>query len=162
MPTASTSQILGNYECIEPVISNIYSRRVLAGEFMVVNEYLINDLILLGKWNPVIKDKIITNDGSVQGIPEIPTFIQERYKTAWETKQKDILDMAADRGRFICQSQSMNLFVEAPNFKILSSMHFYGWKRGLKTGMYYLRTRPSSKALQFTVEPEKACESCSG
>lgn len=161
MPTASTSQILGNYECIEPVISNIYSRRVLAGEFMVVNEYLINDLILLDKWTPAIKDKIIINDGSVQGIPEIPKFIQERYKTAWETKQKDILDMAADRGRFICQSQSLNLFVESPNFKILSSMHFYGWKRGLKTGMYYLRTRPSSKALQFTVEPEKVCESCS-
>ena len=161
MPTASTSQILGNYECIEPIISNIYSRRVLAGEFMVVNEYLVNDLILLGKWNPEIKDKIITNDGSVQGISEIPKFIQERYKTAWETKQKDILDMAADRGKFICQSQSLNLFVESPNFKILSSMHFYGWKRGLKTGMYYLRTRPSSKALQFTVEPEKVCESCS-
>jgi ribonucleoside-diphosphate reductase subunit M1 len=162
MPTASTSQILGNYECIEPVMSNIYSRRVLAGEFMVVNEYLVNDLMILGKWNADIKDKIITNDGSVQGIPDIPKFIQERYKTAWETKQKDILDMAADRGRFICQSQSLNLFVEAPNFKILSSMHFYGWKRGLKTGMYYLRTRPSSKALQFTVEPEKVCESCSG
>tara|TARA_Y100001935_G_scaffold254445_1_gene263536 strand:+ start:1727 stop:4387 length:2661 start_codon:yes stop_codon:yes gene_type:complete len=161
MPTASTSQILGNYECIEPVISNIYSRRVLAGEFMVVNEYLVNDLLLLDKWNPEIKDKIITNDGSVQGIPEIPRFIQERYKTAWETKQKDILDMASDRGKFICQSQSLNLFVEAPNFKILSSMHFYGWKKGLKTGMYYLRTRPSSKALQFTVEPEKVCESCS-
>ena len=161
MPTASTSQILGNYECIEPIISNIYSRRVLAGEFMVVNEYLVNDLILLDKWNPEIKDKIITNDGSVQGISEIPKFIQERYRTAWETKQKDILDMAADRGKFICQSQSLNLFVESPNFKILSSMHFYGWKRGLKTGMYYLRTRPSSKALQFTVEPEKVCESCS-
>ena len=162
MPTASTSQILGNYECIEPVISNIYSRRVLAGEFMVINEYLVNDLILLDKWNSDIKDKIIINDGSVQGIPEIPKFIQERYKTAWETKQKDILDMAADRGKFICQSQSLNLFVEAPNFRILSSMHFYGWKRGLKTGMYYLRTRPSSKALQFTVEPENTCESCSG
>jgi len=161
MPTASTSQILGNYECIEPVISNIYSRRVLAGEFMVVNEYLINDLMLIDKWNPEIKDKIITNDGSVQGIKEIPQFIQERYKTAWETKQKDILDMSADRGKFICQSQSLNLFIESPNFKVLSSMHFYGWKRGLKTGMYYLRTRPSSKALQFTVAPEQACESCS-
>jgi ribonucleoside-diphosphate reductase alpha chain len=161
MPTASTSQILGNYECIEPVISNIYSRRVLAGEFMVVNEYLINDLMLLDKWNPEIKNKIITNDGSVQGIEEIPKFIQERYKTAWETKQKDILDMSADRGKFICQSQSLNLFIESPNFKVLSSMHFYGWKRGLKTGMYYLRTRPSSKALQFTVAPEQACESCS-
>ena len=161
MPTASTSQILGNYECIEPVISNIYSRRVLAGEFMVVNEYLINDLMLLDKWNPEIKNKIITNDGSVQGIREIPKFIQERYKTAWETKQKDILDMSADRGKFVCQSQSLNLFIESPNFKVLSSMHFYGWKRGLKTGMYYLRTRPSSKALQFTVDPEKICESCS-
>ena len=162
MPTASTSQILGNFECIEPVISNIYSRRVLAGEFMVINEYLVNELILLGKWNPEIKDKIIVNDGSVQNIKEIPSFIRERYKTAWEIKQKNILDMAADRGKFICQSQSLNLFVETPNFKILSSMHFYGWKKGLKTGMYYLRTRPSSKAIQFTVEPEKECESCSG
>ncbi len=161
MPTASTSQILGNYECIEPVISNIYSRRVLAGEFMVINEYLVNDLILLNKWSPEMKDKIITNDGSVQGIDGIPKFIQERYKTAWEVKQRHILDMAADRGKFICQSQSLNLFVESPNFKILSSMHFYGWKKGLKTGMYYLRTRPSSKAIQFTVEPEKICESCS-
>jgi len=161
MPTASTSQILGNYECIEPVISNIYSRRVLAGEFMVINEYLVKDLILLEKWSPELKDKIIINDGSIQTIEEIPQFIKERYKTAWEIKQKDIMIMAADRGKFICQSQSLNLFVESPNYKILSSMHFYGWKKGLKTGMYYLRTRPSSKALQFTVEPEQACESCS-
>ncbi len=161
MPTASTSQILGNFECIEPVISNIYSRRVLAGEFMVINEYLVNDLILLGKWDSDMKDKIILNDGSVQGIKEIPNFIQERYKTAWEIKQKDIIDMSSDRGKFICQSQSLNLFVESPNFKVLSSMHFYGWKKGLKTGMYYLRTRPSSKAIQFTIEPEKVCESCS-
>ena len=162
MPTASTSQILGNFECIEPVISNIYSRRVLAGEFMVINEYLVKDLILLNKWNNDIKDKIILNDGSVQNIKEIPNFIKERYKTAWEIKQKDILDMSADRGQFICQSQSLNLFVEAPSFKLLSSMHFYGWKKGLKTGMYYLRTRPSSKAIQFTIEPEKECVSCSG
>tara|TARA_Y100001936_G_scaffold253588_1_gene319198 strand:+ start:972 stop:3623 length:2652 start_codon:yes stop_codon:yes gene_type:complete len=161
MPTASTSQILGNYECIEPVISNIYSRRVLAGEFMVINEYLVKDLILLEKWSPELKDKIIINDGSIQTIEEIPQFIKERYKTAWEIKQKDIMIMAADRGKFICQSQSLNLFVESPNYKILSSMHFYGWKKGLKTGMYYLRTRPSSKALQFTVEPEQVCESCS-
>lgn len=160
MPTASTSQILGNFECIEPVISNIYSRRVLAGEFMVINEYLVKDLIELGKWNEKLKDKIVLNDGSVQGIPDIPKFIQERYMTAWEVKQKNILDMAADRGAFICQSQSLNLFVESPNFKILSSMHFYGWKKGLKTGMYYLRTRPSSKAMQFTIEPEQACENC--
>ena len=162
MPTASTSQILGNYECIEPVISNIYTRRVLAGEFMVINEYLVRDLIELGIWNNTIKDKIVLNDGSVQNIKEIPNFIKERYITAWEIKQKNILDMAAERGRFICQSQSLNLFVESPNFKVLSSMHFYGWKKGLKTGMYYLRTRPSSKALQFTLEPEKPCISCSG
>ena len=161
MPTASTSQILGNYECIEPVISNIYSRRVLAGEFMVINEYLVNDLILLNQWNPEIKDQIIIHDGSIQNIQGIPQFIKDRYKTAWEIKQKHIIDMATDRGKFICQSQSLNLFVESPNYKLLSSMHFYGWKKGLKTGMYYLRTRPSSKALQFTVEPEKICESCS-
>ena len=162
MPTASTSQILGNFECIEPVISNIYSRRVLAGEFMVINEYLVKDLIEIGKWDDEMKNKIILNDGSVQNILEIPEIIRRRYKTAWEVKQKHILDMAADRGAFICQSQSLNLFVESPNFKRLSSMHFYGWERGLKTGMYYLRTRPSSKALQFTIEPEKPCESCSG
>ena len=161
MPTASTSQILGNFECIEPVLSNIYSRRVLAGEFMVINEYLVKDLLELGLWNDELKDKMVQNDGSVQGIQEIPSFIQSRYKTAWEIKQKDVITMAADRGKFICQSQSLNLFVESPTFKLLSSMHFYGWKQGLKTGMYYLRTRPSSKALQFTIEPEKPCESCS-
>ena len=162
MPTASTSQILGNFECFEPVISNIYSRRVLAGEFMVINEYLVRDLLSLGKWNTELKDKIIRNNGSVLGIDEIPSFIQERYKTAWEIKQKDIIDMSADRGKFICQSQSLNLFVESPNFKLLSSMHFYGWKQGLKTGMYYLRTRPSSQAIQFTISPESECENCSG
>ncbi len=162
MPTASTSQILGNFECFEPVISNIYSRRVLAGEFMVINEYLVRDLISLNKWNPELKDKIIRNGGSVLGIDDIPRFIQERYKTAWEIKQKKIIDMASDRGKFICQSQSLNLFVESPNFKILSSMHFYAWKQGLKTGMYYLRTRPSSQAIQFTLTPETECESCSG
>ena len=161
MPTASTSQILGNFECIEPVISNIYTRRVLAGEFMVINEYLVKDLIEVGKWSEEIKDKIILNDGSVQNIKEIPSSIRERYKTAWEVKQRHILDMAADRGAFICQSQSLNLFVESPNFKRLSSMHFYGWEKGLKTGMYYLRTRPSSKALQFTLEPDNPCVSCS-
>ena len=162
MPTASTSQILGNFECIEPVISNIYSRRVLAGEFMVINEYLVKDLIILGIWNDEMKDKIVLNDGSIQNIKGIPEIIRERYRTAWEIKQKHILDMAIDRGAFICQSQSLNLFVESPNFKRLSSMHFYGWENGLKTGMYYLRSRPSSKALQFTLEPEKPCESCSG
>ena len=161
MPTASTSQILGNFECIEPVISNIYTRRVLAGEYMVINEYLVKDMIQLGIWNEEIKDKIILNDGSIQMISEIPKFIQDRYKTAWEIRQKNILDMSADRGRFICQSQSLNLFVESPNYKLLSSMHFYGWKKGLKTGMYYLRTKPSSKAMQFTIEPENTCETCS-
>ena len=162
MPTASTSQILGNYECIEPVISNIYTRRVLAGEFMVINEYLVRDLMEMDIWTEDIKNKIILNDGSVQNIKEIPENIKRRYKTAWEIKQKEILNMAVDRGKFICQSQSLNLFVESPDFRRLSSMHFYGWSKGLKTGMYYLRTRPSSKAIQFTLEPEKPCESCSG
>ena len=161
MPTASTSQILGNYECIEPVMSNIYTRRVLAGEFTVINEYLVKELLLYGFWNEDMKNKVILNEGSIQNIQEIPSFIREKYKTAWEIKQKSIIDMSADRGKFICQSQSLNLFVKAPNFKILSSMHFYGWKRGLKTGLYYLRTRPSSNAIQFTLEPETPCETCS-
>jgi len=161
MPTASTSQILGNYECIEPVMSNIYSRRVLAGEFTVINEYLVKELLLYGLWDEDMKNRVILNEGSIQDIKEIPSFIRKRYKTAWEISQKDIIDMSADRGRFVCQSQSLNLFVESPNFKILSSMHFYGWKKGLKTGMYYLRTRPSSKAIQFTIEPESPCETCS-
>jgi len=161
MPTASTSQILGNYECFEPVMSNIYSRRVLAGEYTVINNYLIYDLIHYGIWTPDLKDKLIASDGSVQNITEIPQFIKDRYKTAWEIKQKNIIDMSVARGKYICQSQSLNLFVEAPTFKTISSMHFYSWKKGLKTGMYYLRSRPSSKAIQFTVSPE-TCESCSG
>jgi len=162
MPTASTSQILGNYECFEPIISNIYTRRVLAGEYMVINEYLVNDLISINKWDEEIKDKIIKDDGSILDIDEIPDFIKCRYKTAWEIKQKDIIDMSCDRGKYICQSQSLNLFISSPNYKILSSMHFYGWNKGLKTGMYYLRTRPSSKPIQFTIEPDKTCISCSG
>ena len=161
MPTASTSQILGNYECFEPVMSNIYTRRVLAGEYVVINNYLIHDLINYGIWDSSLKDKIIASDGSVKNIPDIPQFIKDRYKTAWELKQKNIVDMSVDRGKYICQSQSLNLFVEAPTFKTISSMHFYSWKKGLKTGMYYLRSRPSSKAIQFTVAPE-TCESCSG
>ena len=161
MPTASTSQILGNYECFEPVMSNIYKRRVLAGEYTVINDYLIYDLMNYGIWGSELKDKLIASDGSVQNIPEIPQFIKDRYKTAWEIKQKNIIDMSVDRGKYICQSQSLNLFVEAPTFKTISSMHFYSWKKGLKTGMYYLRSRPSSKAIQFTVAPE-TCESCSG
>jgi ribonucleoside-diphosphate reductase alpha subunit len=162
MPTASTSQILGNFECFEPIMSNIYSRRVLAGEYTVINEYLVNDLLMIGLWDESMKHKIIEQDGSIQNIKEIPLFIRKIYKTVWEIKQKNILDMASDRGKFICQSQSLNLFIESPNYKVLSSMHFYGWKLGLKTGMYYLRTRPSSKPLQFTINPETTCESCSG
>lgn len=158
MPTASTAQILGNYECFEPIMSNIYSRRVLAGEYMIMNEYLVSDLISLNLWSKEMKDLIIQNDGSVQSIKDIPQKIKDKYKTIWEIKQKVIVDMALDRGKFICQSQSMNLFLESPNISTLTSMHFYGWEKGLKTGIYYLRSRPSSKAIQFTIEPP--CENC--
>ena len=160
MPTASTAQILGNYECFEPILSNIYTRRVLSGEYMVMNDYLVEDLISLGIWSHELKDKIIANDGSVLNIPEIPDILKGRYKTVWEIKQKNILDMAIDRGKFICQSQSMNLFLESPNLKTMSNMHSYSWKNGLKTGIYYLRSRPSSKAIQFTLNPTD-CENCS-
>ena len=160
MPTASTAQILGNYECFEPILSNIYTRRVLSGEYMVINDYLVDDLISLGLWSTDLKDKIIANDGSVLNIPEIPDIIKDRYKTVWEIKQKNIIDMAVDRGKFICQSQSMNLFLESPSIKTMSNMHSYAWKRGLKTGIYYLRSRPSSKAIQFTINPNE-CENCS-
>jgi len=161
MPTASTAQILGNYECFEPIMSNIYTRRVLSGEYMIINDYLVQDLISLGIWSSGLKDKIIGNDGSCRGIPEIPDYLQAIYKTVWETKQKNIIDMAVDRGKFICQSQSMNLFLESPNVGTMSSMHSYSWKKGLKTGVYYLRSRPSSKAIQFTLNPNE-CENCSG
>ena len=161
MPTASTAQILGNYECFEPIMSNIYTRRVLSGEYMVINDYLVQDLISVGIWSSELKDKIIANDGSCKGISEIPSYFQNIYKTVWETKQKHIIDMAVDRGKFICQSQSMNLFLESPSVATMSSMHSYAWKKGLKTGLYYLRSRPSSKAIQFTIEPQD-CESCSG
>ena len=159
MPTASTAQILGNYECFEPIISNIYTRRVLAGEYMVLNNYLVKDLMLCDLW-PDVKNKIIANDGSIQNIDGIPKCFKERYKTVWEMSQKNIIDMAADRGKYICHSQSLNLFIAAPETSKLTSMHFYAWQKGLKTGLYYLRTRPSSKALQFTVKPEE-CEACS-
>lgn len=152
MPTASTSQILGNNECIEPVTSNIYTRRVLAGEFAVVNKHLVRDLIELGLWNDGMKDRIIAHNGSVQYIPEIPTQIKELYKTVWEIKQKSILEMAADRGAFIDQSQSLNIHMEDTNFGKLSSLHFTAWKLGLKTGMYYLRTRPAVDAIKFTIK----------
>jgi len=152
MPTASTSQILGNNECFEPYTSNIYTRRVLSGEFIVVNKYLLRDLVELGLWNNDMKNKIIAENGSIQNIPEIPAAIKELYKTVWEIKMRNIIDMAADRGAYICQSQSLNLFVSSPNAAKLTSMHFYAWKKGLKTGMYYLRTQAAAQAVKFTVE----------
>ncbi len=152
MPTASTSQILGNNECFEPYTSNIYTRRVLSGEFVIVNKHLLRDLYNLGLWTPAMKDKIITANGSVQDIAEIPADIKELYKTVWEIKMRTIIDMAADRGAYICQSQSLNLFINQPNASKLTSMHFYAWKKGLKTGMYYLRTQAASQAVKFTVE----------
>jgi ribonucleotide reductase alpha subunit len=155
MPTASTSQIMGNNECIEPFTSNIYLRRTLAGEFVVINKYLIADLLELNIWNETIKNLIIKNNGSVQSIDEIPDNIKAIYKTVWEIGNKTLINMAADRGKYICQSQSLNLFVEKPDFNRLSSMHFYSWDKGLKTGMYYLRTKPVAQAQQFTIEPEK-------
>jgi ribonucleoside-diphosphate reductase alpha subunit len=154
MPTASTSQILGNTEAFEPITSNIFTRRTLAGEFIIVNKYLLNDLMRYDIWNDQMKQRIIANNGSVQGIAEIPKSVQELYKTAWEIKQKVLLDMAAERGAFICQSQSLNLFVADPTFAKLTSMHFYGWKRGLKTGQYYLRSKAPVVAQKFTVDPE--------
>ena len=156
MPTASTSQILGNNECFEPYTSNIYTRRVLSGEFIVVNKHLLRDLNALGIWNDELKNKLMAANGSVQNIDEIPANLKELYKTIWEIKQKSIIDMAADRGAFICQSQSLNLFVENPNFAKLTSMHFYAWKKGLKTGMYYLRTKAARDAIKFTVNTQQA------
>ncbi|EKJ88392.1 ribonucleotide reductase, barrel domain protein [Leptospira meyeri serovar Hardjo str. Went 5] len=155
MPTASTSQILGNNECFEPYTSNIYSRRVLSGEFIIVNKHLLHDLIELGLWNSEMKNQIIAAGGSIQSIPSIPDSIKEIYKTVWEMKQRSLIDMARDRGAFICQSQSLNLFVENPTISKLTSMHFYAWKQGLKTGMYYLRTKAASQAIQFTIEKEQ-------
>lgn len=171
MPTASTSQILGYNECIEPFTSNIYTRRTLAGEFILVNKYLIGDLLQLGLWSPELKNKIIGNGGSVQGIVDIPVDIQALYKTVWEMKQKTLIDMAAQRGAYVCQSQSLNLYVADPDFRKLTSMHVYAWQQGLKTGIYYLRTKSVVKAQQFTVEPvqqvaqpakkEEECVMCS-
>ncbi len=154
MPTASTSQILGNNECFEPYTSNIYTRRVLSGEFVIVNKHLLKDLVNLGLWTNDMKNKIIAANGSVQNIEEIPADIKELYKTVWEIKQRSLIDMSADRGAYICQSQSLNLFVDAPTTAKLTSMHFYAWKKGLKTGMYYLRTQAAAQAVQFTVEKQ--------
>ena len=154
MPTASTSQVLGNNECFEPYTSNIYVRRVLSGEFVVVNKHLLRDLVELNLWNDDMKNAIMSHNGSIQKINGIPDNIKEIYKTVWEIKQRAIIDMAADRGAYICQSQSLNLFVDAPTTGKLTSMHFYAWKKGLKTGMYYLRTKAASQAVQFTVEKQ--------
>jgi len=159
MPTASTSQILGNNECIEPYTSNIYLRRTLAGEFVVVNKHLIRDLTDAGLWTETLKNQIVGQHGSVQNIAEIPDDIKRIYKTAWELKQRVLIDQAADRGMYVCQSQSLNLFVARPDLRTLSSMHFHSWSRGLKTGIYYLRTMPASQPVQVSIAPE--CESCS-
>ncbi|KAJ7512718.1 ribonucleotide reductase alpha subunit [Mycena galericulata] len=152
MPTASTSQILGNNECFEPYTSNIYTRRVLSGEFQVVCPWLLRELVDLGLWDEHMKDTIIAHNGSVQNIPTIPDDVKAIYKTVWEISQKRILELSADRGAFVCQSQSLNVHLQAPTLGQLTSMHFYGWKRGLKTGMYYLRTKPAAQAIQFTVD----------
>jgi ribonucleotide reductase alpha subunit len=171
MPTASTSQILGFNECIEPITSNIYSRRTIAGEFIQANKYLMEELLGLGLWNEKIKNNIIANHGSIQQIDMIPPEIKDKYKTVWELQMRGLIDMSADRGAFICQSQSLNLWLEDPNYNTLTSMHFYSWQKGLKTGIYYLRRRGKHQAQQFTIEPEKAehdysqddeiCEMCS-
>lgn len=152
MPTASTSQILGNNECFEPFTSNIYTRRTLAGEFQLVNKYLMEDLIRIGLWSNEMKNLIIEYDGSIQNIPGIPKELKDLYKISWELKMKTILDMAADRQAFVDQSQSLNIYMEQPTYKKLTSMHFYGWRRGLKTGMYYLRTKPITNPIKFTVD----------
>lgn len=158
MPTASTSQILGNNECFEPFTSNLYTRRVLAGDFMVVNKYLVEDLIKLRLWNSWTREQIMVNNGSIQNIEEIPDDLKELYKTAWEIPQKTLINMSRDRAPFICQSQSLNLFLVEPTYAKISSMHIYAWKQGLKTGCYYLRTKAAASAQKFTVEP---CQSCS-
>jgi ribonucleoside-diphosphate reductase alpha chain len=152
MPTASTSQILGNNECFEPYTSNLYTRRTLSGEFIMVNKHLMKDLIALGLWNENMRNRLISTNGSVQNIPGIPQNIKDLYKTVWEISQKVIIDMAADRGAYICQSQSMNIFMQDPNFGKLTSMHFYAWKKGLKTGMYYLRSQAAAAAIKFTLD----------
>lgn len=159
MPTASTAQILGNNESFEPYTSNIYTRRVLSGEFAVVNKHLLKDLVERGLWNDELKDELIAANGSVQGIASIPQDMKDLYKTVWEISQKTIIEMAADRGAFICQSQSMNLYMTSPNFAKMSSMHFYAWRQGLKTGMYYLRSQAAAQAIKFTVDQTKLTKS---
>jgi ribonucleoside-diphosphate reductase alpha chain len=158
MPTASTAQILGNNECFEPYTSNVYTRRVLSGEFIVVNKHLLRDLVKEGLWNGEMRQRIMAANGSVQGISEVPQRLKDLYKTAWEISQKAIIDQAADRGAYICQSQSLNIFMENANFGKLTSMHFYGWEKGLKTGMYYLRTKAATDAIKFTIDKNVAQE----
>jgi ribonucleoside-diphosphate reductase alpha chain len=172
MPTASTSQILGNTECFEPITSNIYTRRTLAGDFVVLNRNLVDDLLDIGLWSKEMKDKIIAENGSIANISGISAQLKEMYKTVWEIKQKTIIDLCADRAPFICQTQSMNLFFEEPKIGTLGSALIYGWNRGLKTGSYYIRSRPKIQAQQFTIDPKMkekvfeedlhVCESCSG
>ena len=170
MPTASTSQILGNNECFEPFTSNIYVRRTLAGEFIMINKYLIRELIKENKWDEKIKNEIIKDNGSIQNIEHLSKELKEKYKTVWEIPMKDIIDMSADRGAFICQSQSLNLWMKVPTYDKLTSMHMYAWKKGLKTGLYYLRTKAKAAPQQFTIEPDKknipyedeVCDMCSG
>lgn len=154
MPTASTAQILGNNECFEPYTSNVYTRRVLSGEFIIVNKHLLKDLVREGLWTKSMRAKIMTENGSVQNIDEVPQVLKDLYKTAWEISQKAIIEQAADRGAYICQSQSLNIFMENANFGKLTSMHFYGWEKGLKTGMYYLRTKAATDAIKFTIEKD--------
>lgn len=172
MPTASTSQILGNTECFEPITSNIFQRQTLAGEFTVINKHLVRDLLELGLWSSEMKNKILAAGGSIQQIVEIPEHVRVLYKTVWEIKQKALIDQAADRGAYVCQSQSLNIFMEEPTFAKLTNMHFYAWERGLKTGSYYLRTRPRAKAAAMTLDPtlpkrdaacrldDPTCEAC--
>lgn len=161
MPTASTAQILGNNEAIEPFTSNIYARRVMAGEFQMLNRYLMQELIELGLWDETMKSEIIRHKGSVQAIESIPLQVRLRYKTVWEISQKTLIDMAVDRGAYICQSQSFNVHMEDPTSEKLTSMHFYGWRKGMKTGMYYLRTKAASAPLQFTIAATPECTVCS-
>jgi ribonucleoside-diphosphate reductase alpha chain len=158
MPTASTSQILGNNECFEPYTSNIYTRRTLSGEFIIANKHLMKDLMTLGLWSETMRQKLIGANGSIQAIPEIPEHIKEIYKTVWEISQKSIIDMSADRGAYICQSQSLNIHLTNPNFGKLTSMHFYAWKKGLKTGMYYLRSTAAADAIKFTLDKTAALQ----
>ena len=164
MPTASTSQILGNNECFEPYTSNIYTRRTLAGEFIRVNKFLISELIELNLWNEDIKNSIIEHKGSIQQLDNIPQHIKDKYKIVWEIPMKHLIEMARDRGAFICQSQSMNLWQKDPTYKSLTAMHFFSWKQGLKTGLYYLRSRAKASPQQFTIEPtqKEECDMCSG